>query len=178
MGDVYFTSDLHIGHRLVASKRGFKSVEEHDAAVCASLMNLNKRDFLWVLGDIAWKEQHLHLLYGMVPCPMAAVLGNHDKLNTQVYLKFFTRCGGAVSKYNYLLTHVPVHPQEIRRWRFNIHGHIHYTGETDCIPGRYFNVNWDYHAGPVSLASIEEKYNRSPDGKLNPSERRCRPEGI
>ncbi len=51
---VWFTSDLHLGHRLVAQLRGFDSPEEHDAAILdAWAKRVGKNDQVWVLGDIA-----------------------------------------------------------------------------------------------------------------------------
>lgn len=31
MGNVYVISDLHFGHKYMAIRRGFKSVEDHDS---------------------------------------------------------------------------------------------------------------------------------------------------
>lgn len=156
MSNIYFTSDLHLGHRTAAVLRGFDSVAEHDAQVVYSLMQpLEKRDLLWVLGDIAWSPQHLAPL-GAIPCPMKAVLGNHDTMDTQVYLKRFEWVGGAVRYKNLWLTHIPIHPQEIYRCAANVHGHIHKNAATPPLELPYINVNWDFWQRPVSLNEIRE----------------------
>ncbi len=50
--NVWFTSDLHLGHRFVAGLRGLE-VDDHDAQVLGSLSALPPGDRLWVLGDIS-----------------------------------------------------------------------------------------------------------------------------
>lgn len=49
----YYTADLHLGHRLIADKRGFPSVRAHDAAIMAPLYSLTDTDELFVLGDLS-----------------------------------------------------------------------------------------------------------------------------
>lgn len=86
-GRIFFTSDLHIGHRYVAQLRGFNTVEEHDAHLAAQWdqtinPNNDRPDQVWVLGDIsvggnraetaalAWLLQR--------PGQKHLIAGNHD----------------------------------------------------------------------------------------------------
>lgn len=83
----WFTSDLHIGHRLVSGLRGFHlengdpDTGAHDHALATVWDNtVHENDTVWVLGDLsinsgpqvaewfAWRPGHVHL-----------VSGNHDK---------------------------------------------------------------------------------------------------
>lgn len=52
---VWFTSDAHIGHRLVAAARGFgDDVAAHDAELARRWDSVvGEQDTVWVLGDIA-----------------------------------------------------------------------------------------------------------------------------
>lgn len=157
MSNIYFTSDLHLGHKAAARLRGFDTVEKHDQHIAYMLMNtLVKRDVLWVLGDIAWHPEALDIL-DVVPCPMNAILGNHDNMDTQVYLKRFDWVGGAAKFKEFWLTHIPIHPQELFRAQANIHGHIHSYGATDNIGPPYINVNWDFWKRPLTLKEIREQ---------------------
>ena len=81
---VYFTSDLHLGHKLASEKRGFNSIREHNDAVIASLSRLNKRDMLWVLGDVAMNELGLAKISSL-RCRLKLVMGNHDNYSYQTY---------------------------------------------------------------------------------------------
>lgn len=159
--DLYFTSDLHLGHAFAAEKRGFASQDDHDMAVLNSLCALPKHSKLWILGDIAWGLKELRLLEE-VPCEtMDAVLGNHDKLHISQYQLVFDNVHGARSYKSFWLTHIPIHPQEICHQHDmlgNIHGHIHKGASTDELPLPYFNVNWDFHRGPVRFDDIVKAF--------------------
>lgn len=54
MTTTWFTSDLHLGHFLVADWRGFDSVLEHDHAVLSGIeSSIRPGDTLWILGDLS-----------------------------------------------------------------------------------------------------------------------------
>lgn len=54
MSNVFFTSDIHIGHQLVAGKRGFDDPSDHDAWL-ADIWDsqVGSKDTVYVLGDIS-----------------------------------------------------------------------------------------------------------------------------
>lgn len=86
-GGVWFTSDVHIGHRMVAELRGFEDVVEHDAKLASNWDRVVRPDdTVWFLGDlsvggkarereaIAWiaaRHGRKHL-----------VAGNHDSVHS------------------------------------------------------------------------------------------------
>jgi len=156
----WFTSDLHLGHRLTTKDRGFNTIKEHDEAVIASFCDLPRKGKLWILGDIGFRIESMELLRA-IPCRnIVMVFGNHDTFDLGVYNKYFADIRG-VQKYNKMwLSHIPVHPQELYRVVGNIHGHIHKCAATKPLEDkRYFNVNWDFHLGPVPFETIEEQFN-------------------
>lgn len=52
--ETWFTSDLHIGHKLIAEKRGFGNPADHDDALAARWdRTVGTADTVWVLGDIS-----------------------------------------------------------------------------------------------------------------------------
>lgn len=80
---VYFTSDTHFGHPLVANLRGFDSTADHDLAIIDNLAEVIRRhdDQLWILGDLAlskWRDA-LDLLRRL-PGRKHLIIGNHDQL--------------------------------------------------------------------------------------------------
>lgn len=151
----FFTSDLHLGHRLAAEKRGFDTLDEHDAAVFDSLVQLPRRSKLWVLGDIAFSARGIEILKALPSTQVVAVLGNHDKLPASRCLDVFDDVHGALKYKGWWVTHIPIHPQEMYRCKGNIHGHIHKGAATPELPLPYFNVNWDFHRGPVAFEEID-----------------------
>lgn len=153
----FFTSDLHLGHKRAAEFRGFDSVQEHDQAVMESLWSLPRRSKLWILGDIAFNDEGIKLLFTIPSMVKVAILGNHDKYPASQYCKIFNKVQGFVKYEKMFLSHCPIHPQELYRVRGNIHGHIHKGAATDPIEDpRYFNLNWDFHLGPVPWDVIDQ----------------------
>lgn len=153
---VYFTSDLHLGHRLASEKRGFKSIDEHDAAVIESILSVdNKRAMIWVLGDVAMKKESLNKL-SVLKSRLKMVMGNHDQYELSLYLNYFAEVKGFLKYKNLWLSHCPIHPQEMYRCKANVHGHIHKGTESDELEYPYINVNWDFWQRPVSINEIKE----------------------
>lgn len=156
--NVWFTSDLHLGHPGTALKhRGFHSVEEHDEHIIAELNRLvKKKEKLFILGDVVWSNKHLKLLDNIVCKNKELIIGNHDQLMTKEYLKHFTKVHGFRKFRNMWLSHCPIHPQEMYRCVANVHGHLHNGAATPPLPFPYINVNVDYNRfKPVNLDEIE-----------------------
>lgn len=77
---VWFTADLHLGHRFVTELRGFASIDEHDTALCDAWRKVVRpADQVWVLGDIAVSNPTyaLELIDGL-PGTKHLIAGNHD----------------------------------------------------------------------------------------------------
>ena len=80
---IWFSSDPHLGHEMVAHLRGFESAVEHDAAL---RLNMKKQvrdgDTIYWLGDMAfngWKER-IQWFRGAFPyVEQHVILGNHDR---------------------------------------------------------------------------------------------------
>ena len=105
---VFFTSDLHLGHRTVSEIRGFNSIEEHDRVVLGNISKVVRPgDTLWILGDVAmggWRDNILPLmaLVAGYRINAHAVLGNHDRpapnnSNGHAYVSDFAMRGGFAS---------------------------------------------------------------------------------
>lgn len=150
MSKIYLLSDLHLGHKNITSFRPqFTSAEEHDEYILEGLSRLSKYDTLILPGDIAFTEEAAARL-GTLRCNLELYLGNHDY--TANLLSKFLRKGkyiihGFQSRKGYWLGHYPIHPQEMRNRRGNIHGHLHcaHITDEDGIPdSRYINVCCEY----------------------------------
>lgn len=161
LSNVWFTSDLHLGHSMAAELRGFNNQIEHDWTIIANLNAVvQKKDKLFILGDVAWSSAGLKLV-GEIKGTKELVIGNHDKHTTKEYLKYFTKIHGFRGYKNFWLSHCPIHPQEIFRKKGNIHGHIHNGAATKDIGYPYFNVNTDMNKlCPVNFTTIERWFER------------------
>lgn len=78
---VFFTSDLHLGHKFVAQLRGFDDVADHDAMIMRNITKmLTPNDELFVLGDVAlggWAETIKPIQ--KIMSTKHLIVGNHDR---------------------------------------------------------------------------------------------------
>lgn len=142
---VLFTSDLHLGHRNIFKYRNiFTSMKQHDDYMIDRILELGKRDVLFILGDFMFDGPHFDDYVERLSkkkCRIKLIMGNHDSLllyknlnlHLEVQLPFF-------SYKNHWLSHSPIHPYEMRNRIGNIHGHMHLERLEDS---KYFNVNID-----------------------------------
>lgn len=78
---VWFTSDLHFGHRLVAEHRGFgEDITAHDSTLMHNWRKVVKNeDQVWVLGDISVSSPTYALsILADLPGHKHLISGNHD----------------------------------------------------------------------------------------------------
>ena len=147
---VYFTSDLHLGHKAIPKYRTcFKDMKEHDDYIIDKILSLGKRDLLYIIGDFLFDGEHYDEYIDRLSkkkCRIKLVMGNHDskKLYTE---DIFEMQLPLFSYKNNWISHCPIHPQELRCRTLNIHGHLHLSHVEDTIAKtrdtRYFNVNLD-----------------------------------
>lgn len=84
MTAIWFTSDLHLGHRKVADIRGFgNETDEHDGAIADNWTSVVRTDDqVWVLGDIAVSNPAAALeLIDSLPGIKHLIAGNHDAVH-------------------------------------------------------------------------------------------------
>ena len=87
------------------------------------------------------------------------ILGNHDTYSMlDYYSAGLNEIYSSHRHKEFLLTHIPVHPDdgldENRGWKYNIHGHLHYKDVNDY---RYINVNIDQIGFyPIDIETIRD----------------------
>ena len=144
MAKVYFTSDWHLGHKNILKYRPeFSSIEDHNQTLINNFNSVvKKRDTVYFLGDIVFEQKDLELIKQLVPSRKILYLGNHDYLSAKDYLTVFDEIYAIRSFKSYWLSHCPIHPQELRNRKGNIHGHLHASILDDS---RYFDVSPEKH---------------------------------
>lgn len=178
---VWFTSDLHIGHRLVAGTRGFDAADEHDAALAAEWRSrVRHSDHVWVLGDLAVSSPARALGWiADLPGIKHLVSGNHDKCHPmhrdahnwqRRYLEVFASvqpfARRKIAGLDVLLSHFPylVDREEPRYMQYRLrdegawllHGHLHVAERTTSE--REIHVGVDaWELAPVSLDTIASR---------------------
>jgi calcineurin-like phosphoesterase family protein len=141
-------SDTHFGHANILKfhnshgvyvRPGFKDVHEMDEHMIERWNAVVRpQDHVYHLGDVAMVANALPLckrLHGH----KRLVRGNHDIFRTRLYLAAgFSEIYGMRVLNNTMLTHAPIHPDSLGRFRGNLHGHIH---EKPSPAGPYYNVS-------------------------------------
>jgi calcineurin-like phosphoesterase family protein len=135
----------------MAVKRGFASVEEHDAHIIAQWNSVvAKRDVTYILGDVTMEKKAPYALLDQLNGRKHVVMGNHDRRqDVAALLEHVDSVAGMVQYKGLILTHCPIHPMELDyRFPKNIHGHIHdnqvmieqfeYGYKTNTIPDQRF----------------------------------------
>jgi len=144
MSQVRFIADLHLGHVNMAVKRGFASVEEHDAHIIAQWNSVvAKRDVTYILGDVTMEKKAPYALLDQLNGRKHVVMGNHDRRqDVAALLEHVDSVAGMVQYKGLILTHCPIHPMELDyRFPKNIHGHIHDKIVTKDIYEYGYKVN-------------------------------------
>lgn len=159
MSNVWFCSDLHLGHKNIGKFRAplVNSTEENNTRIINDWKTVvTKRDTVYVLGDFCFDKE----LYDTLDLPGEAkylIRGNHDRFQTSAYLKFFNEIEGIIKYKGFWLSHCPIHPDELRG-KPNLHGHVHFSTVHD---DRYFNCCPEnlWHKYGRCLVSLDEVRN-------------------
>lgn len=130
MSRLLFSADLHLGHKNICKYRTqFSSPEEHDNTLYENLAtNINKRDTLYLVGDIAFTFEWLEKIKQINCRHKLLVCGNHDTergIKMKHLVGVYDDVVALTSKRNYWISHCPIHPQEMRGRLGCIHGHLH-----------------------------------------------------
>jgi calcineurin-like phosphoesterase family protein len=175
---IWLTSDLHLGHRLVANHRGFgEDTDAHDHEVCLRwARTVQPDDQVWVLGDLCLTnpERALDLVRNL-PGRKHFIAGNHDAVHpmhrhSHRYQREWMRVFDSVQPFgrlrvdgqDVLLSHFPYskdrHEARYMQYRLRdegawlLHGHTHGKERRE---GREIHVGLDaWDLAPVNLGTI------------------------
>lgn len=187
--ETWYTSDLHIGHLLVARKRGFQTVEDHDSELARRWDSVvSAEDKVWILGDISGggkKNERAALAWlSDRPGTKHLIAGNHDSVHpmhaeAHLGLKTFSAAFASVQQsarrrlagQEVLLSHFPyrepAHPDDghggFDQWRLPFLGswllHGHIHARTR-VHERNIHVGLDaWGLAPVSIDVLAQMLN-------------------
>lgn len=170
--EVGFISDLHFGHKAIAKIRGFNDIDEYNEEVIKRWNSVcGKKTVIYLLGDISMEKKEYYPLLERLNGRKILIGGNHElKKDFEELTKYVEVVMGCIEYKGYILTHIPIHPQEVIRFKGNIHGHTHEklvlkrryypTSITveEIIDEKYYNVCWDRLEGiPQTLEEVTAK---------------------
>lgn len=132
MQQQWFLADPHFGQseRIIAHRPQFSSADAHDAFIVNEInLVVNPRDTLVLLGDVGISDRAIEALASINCQKLILTPGNHDGERCRIHTEYYDRItGGFVTRLGKaygVCTHIPIHPQCLDRWSFNIHGHLH-----------------------------------------------------
>jgi calcineurin-like phosphoesterase family protein len=158
MPSVFLTSDTHFGHMGVCKflredgvtkLRPWDNPQEMDEEMVKRWNETVKpTDKVYHLGDVVINRKALSILHRLNG-DKVLIKGNHDIFRLEDYTPYFRDIRGSHVMNGLILTHIPVHPDQLYRFGCNIHGHLHsnrvmsrgFSGKPlDTVDPRYFSV--------------------------------------
>lgn len=151
MSSVFLVSDTHFGHLGVCKflrddgtkLRPWDTPEEMDEEMIKRWNNVVRpKDKVYHLGDVVINRRALHTI-SRLNGDKVLIKGNHDIFKLEDYTPYFRDIRAYDVKNGLILSHIPVHPQQLRRFGTNIHGHLHSNRvllDSGKIDPQYFSV--------------------------------------
>lgn len=83
-------------------------------------------DRVYILGDVAFSKAAFRKAVSRLKGRKVLVPGNHDPVKASaLYAELNLDVRGYVVKKGFIMSHIPLHPGSLSRWKLNIHGHLH-----------------------------------------------------
>lgn len=176
--NIFLTSDSHFSHKGIVKflrddgtkERPWDNTEEMDEALVQNWNSVVRpKDTVYHLGDVVINRSALGIV-SRLNGTKVLIQGNHDVFRLSEYLEHFKSLHPYKVLDGFLLSHIPIHPCSIERWKGNIHGHLHsrnvmieeynsWTGETELVKDeRYLCVSVEQTCyTPISLEEVKVK---------------------
>lgn len=130
----FLVADTHFGHKgvcIFASCDGVSKLRPWDDPAKMDEDMIEKwnnvvgpKDKVYHLGDVVINRKAIPTL-ARLNGDKVLIKGNHDIFKLSDYTPYFRDIRGYHVMNNYILSHVPVHPDSKGRFNGNIHGHLH-----------------------------------------------------
>ena len=146
MRDIWFISDTHFDHANMLKftgdegnpiRPGFTDVNHMNEVM---IENWNSRikpgHLVWHLGDFAFGNKTIvSRLLKQLHGKKRLVVGNHDKIKEVAPYFEKVVLWRIFKEFNFTCSHIPLRKEQMRKTRFNVHGHIHQNvmEDTDYI---------------------------------------------
>lgn len=165
MNNVFFTADLHFGHKNILKynpeTRPYLDLKDMEEKM---IEQWNERvhcsDYVWILGDVSFykSDKTVEILKRMNGTKLL-IEGNHDK--SLMKSNQFKECFMEIHQYreckigdhNMVLFHFPIFDwHRVHHGAIHLHGHVH--GFPTGIRGKILDVGWDAHGNVLSYEEV------------------------
>ena len=86
---------------------------------------VDDKDRVYILGDVAFTVTNMRRVVERLKGRKCLVPGNHEPKHMRKYFDLFDDVRGYVQRNGFIMSHIPLHPNSLGRWKLNIHGHLH-----------------------------------------------------
>jgi len=135
MSNIFLCSDHHFFHTNILTFtdnegnriRNFDDVNHmNEYMVMQHNRVVTPNDKVYFLGDVTMSKNAKGLeILARMNGEKILIKGNHDLASAQQYLVHFKDIRGTHQLDGMILSHIPIHPDSISRWKCNVHGHLH-----------------------------------------------------
>ncbi len=162
----FLIADTHFGHANILTfkrnnglpLRDFPNIDEHDELLIDNWNSVvSTNDKVYHLGDVGFKSfSKLGYILERLNGTKVLIKGNHDGFKLSQYQQYFKDIRGTHQLDKFILSHIPIHPESLSRWRGNIHGHVH---DNTLQDDRYINVSVEnINFTPIDFEEIRSRY--------------------
>ena len=148
MTQCFLISDTHFGHSNILNfnksdgtklRPEFTNIKDHDLELIKRWNYVvSPQDKVYHLGDVGFTNfPYIKNIFDSLNGTKVLIKGNHDNFKLTQYAQIFKDIRATHVLDTWVLSHVPIHPMCLDRWRGNIHGHLHEHKAED--PG-YINI--------------------------------------
>lgn len=152
MSNTFLISDTHFSHNGVvkflcddgSKLRPWDNVEDMDEAMVDNWNTVVRpQDKVYHLGDVVINRKALKIL-SRLNGTKVLIKGNHDIFRLEEYTPYFKDVRGSHKLENFILTHIPLHPDSVARWcDGNLHGHLHSNRVMKTVHRQYEFLNYE-----------------------------------
>ncbi len=137
MTEKFVISDTHFFHANILKFtdkdgkriRPFSCLEEMHTVIRENWNRLVRtQDKIYHLGDVTFQYHGLFSdLMGSLNGHKRLIVGNHDKIKNPNILKYFEKISlwRIFKEEGFVLSHIPLRPESMRKVLVNVHGHLH-----------------------------------------------------
>ncbi|UOF80609.1 hypothetical protein [Caudoviricetes sp.] len=136
MSNIFLISDTHFGHGNILTflkqdgtklRPNFKDIKEHDLELIKRWNYVvSPNDKVYHLGDVGFTNfPYIKNIFDVLNGTKVLIKGNHDNFKLSQYAQIFKDIMATHALDKIILSHIPIHPDCLDRWKGNIHGHLH-----------------------------------------------------